>query len=118
MLLNLVSNAVKFTPEDGRIEVNAELIGQVLRVEVIDTGAGIKQQDQSKLFKMFGCIKDEAKKINTKGIGLGLVISQMITAKFAGAIEFTSEFGKGSNFNFRFEVEPVADQEQEQALER
>ena len=50
-------------------------------------------------------MKDEKKKINTSGIGLGLVISKLIVHKFDGQIDFTSVFGKGSNFNFTFEVE-------------
>lgn len=47
----------------------------MLKIDVKDTGIGIKNEDKPKLFKMFGSIKDEKKKINTKGIGLGLVIS-------------------------------------------
>jgi signal transduction histidine kinase len=46
-----------------------------LRLAVMDTGIGIKKKNKKKLFKLFGSIKDEKKQINTKGIGLGLVIS-------------------------------------------
>jgi signal transduction histidine kinase len=51
---------------------------------------------------MFGSIKDEVKKINTKGIGLGLVICKMIAEKFNGQVNFKSEYLKGSVFEFSF----------------
>lgn len=57
-----------------------------------DTGIGIRDQDKEKLFKMFGSIKDEEKKLNLKGIGLGLVISKLIVEKFDGCIDFISKF--------------------------
>jgi len=56
-------------------------------------------------------LDDKDKKINTNGIGLGLVISQLIIKKFNGLIDFDSEFGKGSCFYFTFEVEPFDNME-------
>lgn len=53
-------------------------------MHVIDSGIGIKKRDKGKIFRLFGCIKDENNHINTKGIGLGLVISKMIVNKFDG----------------------------------
>ena len=84
VLLNLISNAVKFTDRDGKIKIKCTLEYQTLYIKVIDSGIGIKRRDQEKLFKMFGSIKNEKKKVNTEGIGLGLVISQLITKKFGG----------------------------------
>jgi signal transduction histidine kinase len=79
VLLNLYSNALKFTDRDGKIMILVENINEqgtkYVRVSVTDTGIGIKEEDKEKLFKMFGSIKDEEKKLNLKGIGLGLVIS-------------------------------------------
>ena len=63
---------------------------------------GIEDENQNKLFKLFGSIKDEKKKVNTKGIGLGLVISKLIVKKFNGCIDFISKFKKGSTFFFSF----------------
>jgi len=73
-----------------------------LRVSVIDTGLGIKEEDKDKLFKLFGSIKNEQKKINTKGIGLGLVICRLIVNKFNGVIDFFSTYGEGSTFFYTF----------------
>ena len=94
VLLNLYSNAVKFTNRDGKITILVELLPEenkdILRVSVHDTGLGIKNEDQKKLFTLFGSIKDEKRKINTKGIGLGLVICKMIVQKFGGEIDYKS----------------------------
>ena len=78
VVMNLLSNALKFSKKGGtidmvvnyKIEGNTEKIG----ISVKDTGVGIKEEDQKKLFKLFGFI-DTTKEINTKGIGLGLYIS-------------------------------------------
>ena len=60
------------------------------------------------MFKMFGSVKDVKRKINTQGIGLGLVISQMIVEHFGGQISFESEHGQGTTFTFTFETEPLS----------
>ena len=60
-------------------------------ISITDSGCGIKKKNQDKLFKMFGSIKDQKKKINTNGIGLGLVISKLIVTKFGGIIDFFSK---------------------------
>ena len=69
---------------------------------VIDSGIGIEDKNKDKLFKLFGSIKDEEKKINLKGIGLGLVISKLIVSKFNGQIDFISKYEKGSTFFYTF----------------
>jgi two-component system sensor histidine kinase KdpD len=61
-----------------------------IRVSITDSGIGIKKKNKNKLFRMFGSIKNEKKKINTNGIGLGLVISKLIVNKFGGTIDFIS----------------------------
>ena len=79
-----------------------------VKFSVIDSGLGIKNEDKGKLFKLFGMIEQTGnnKKVNTNGIGLGLVISQLIIKKFDGIIDFESTYGEGSNFYFTFEVKP------------
>ena len=65
-----------------------------------DNGIGIKKDNQDKLFKLFGSIKDNKKKLNTNGIGLGLVISKLIVEKFGGYIDFISKLTYHSNSCF------------------
>lgn len=71
-MLNIYSNAIKFTDRNGTIEIDVEKIANIeedgrhiLIVSVTDSGVGIQEKDQDKLFKLFGSIKDEKLKINT-----------------------------------------------------
>ena len=84
------------------VELLHGLDKRFVRVSVTDSGIGIRDEDKPKLFKMFGSIKDEEKKLNLKGIGLGLVISKLIVEKFDGYIDFFSEFNRGSTFFYAF----------------
>lgn len=92
VLLNLQANALKFT-EEGSVTIEVEIIkdnlNHFLKVSIIDTGVGIKEEDKHKLFKLFGFVKD-SKNLNSNGIGLGLMISDMIVSKFEGQITFES----------------------------
>ena len=72
---------------------------------MVDSGIGIKKKDQSKLFQLFGSIKNEKKRININGIGLGLAISKLIVQKFGGSIDFVSEYKQGSTFFYTFKLE-------------
>ena len=105
VLLNLLSNAIKFTDRLGKIQLIVERMPNgFIRISVVDNGRGIKVKNQDKLFKLFGSIKDERHKINTNGIGLGLVISKLIVTKFGGYIDFVSKHKKGSTFYYTFET--------------
>mmetsp|Transcript_11874 Transcript_11874/g.18334 ORF Transcript_11874/g.18334 Transcript_11874/m.18334 type:complete len:90 (+) Transcript_11874:2205-2474(+) len=66
-------------------------------LSVVDNGVGIKEIDKTKLFKLFGCLTS-TRSMNTQGIGLGLVITKMITEEFGGQTKMFSMFGKGSIF--------------------
>jgi len=102
VLGNLVSNAVKYT-DKGRIDINLKQPSQdLIRVEVIDTGPGISQEEQSKLFQKFYRVESAVGK--TIGTGLGLYISQLLIGKFGGTIGLESKTGKGSNFWFELPV--------------
>ena len=104
VLLGLQSNAIKFT-ERGyvKIIVQREFVSdeEFLKITIEDTGIGIEQEDQKKLFKLFGFLQD-SKKLNTKGVGMGLVISDQIAQKFNGRVTFSSIPGVGSTFKFTF----------------
>lgn len=85
-----------------------------LRISVKDNGQGIKQENYDKMFKLFGSHINQKKKINTEGIGLGLMICKMIVHKFNGTINFASQYKKGSVFYFTFQTETVTDSEMSQ----
>lgn len=109
VLLNLYSNAIKFTERGGEIKITVELQtseekGQMLHVSVKDNGMGIKQEDQTRLFRSFSSLKNPRREIDTKGIGLGLVICKMIVEKFNGKIGFKTTYEKGTTFHFQFET--------------
>jgi signal transduction histidine kinase len=102
-LLNYHSNAIKFTQSGGSISVSCELkkLSNELSITVTDTGCGISNDDQKKLFKMFGFL-EATQEVNTKGIGLGLHIVKLITEQFGGQVAVESVLGRGSTFTFSF----------------
>lgn len=100
ILDNLIGNAIKYT-ETGKIEVWAEQKESFMVVNVKDTGAGINQQDQEKLFqKFFRAVTTS----DVGGTGLGLYISQKLVDLMKGKIWVTSEIGKGLTFSFSLPV--------------
>ncbi len=99
ILLNLLSNAVKFTPEGGRITINARPINGAVEISVTDTGIGIAEEDQPKVFEEFRQVgSDNAKKV--EGTGLGLTLAKKFVELHGGRIWVESEVGKGSTFVF------------------
>ena len=76
-----------------------------MKIAVIDTGLGIKEEAIGSLFKNFGYIDDEAgQKLNSKGIGLGLSISKKIVDMLGGEMKVDSVYGEGSEFSFTIKV--------------
>jgi len=98
VLLNLLSNALKFTPEGGRIEVRARADGAVVEIAVSDTGVGIAPEDQATVFEEFRQVGTAARKV--EGTGLGLAISRKFIELHGGRIWVASEVGEGSTFAF------------------
>jgi CheY-like chemotaxis protein/anti-sigma regulatory factor (Ser/Thr protein kinase) len=104
ILTNLLTNAIKFTPEKGRIEVNAEMLDErddevTLRIEVADNGIGISPEQQIKLFTSYNQADNRiAQKFG--GTGLGLAISKRIIELMQGKIWIESELNKGAKFIF------------------
>jgi len=95
---NLVSNAIKFT-EKGKVQIiMTNPKPEIVRVEVSDTGPGISQEEQAKLFQKFYRAESTAGK--TFGTGLGLYITRILIEKFGGRMGVISELDKGSNFWF------------------
>lgn len=99
VLDNLISNSIKYT-DQGTVTVTAALDGPTVKVEVKDTGDGIKAEDISKLFSKFEQL-GKGKSGEKKGTGLGLVITKGIVEAHGGKIWVHSEgLGKGSTFGF------------------
>ncbi|MEK7330886.1 MAG: HAMP domain-containing sensor histidine kinase, partial [Candidatus Eisenbacteria bacterium] len=99
VLTNLFSNAIKFSPPGGRIEVSAEPWDGVVRVGVRDQGEGIAPGDLLKLFRKFSQIDSSATR-KAGGTGLGLVICKGIVEQHGGQITVESTPGQGSTFYF------------------
>jgi len=94
---NLITNAINYTPEGGRIEVKADLKGNNLRVMVRDNGFGIEARHVDKIFNRFYRVKNDKTRFIT-GTGLGLPIVKGIVDTLNGYIQVESEVNKGSTF--------------------
>jgi GAF domain-containing protein len=105
VLLNLLSNALKFTPEGGRIDVGGRLDGEVAEVSVADTGVGIAPADQEAVFEEFRQVGAAERK--AEGTGLGLALSRKFVELHGGKIWVQSEPGRGSIFTFTLPVRAV-----------
>ncbi|MGE0435072.1 MAG: sensor histidine kinase, partial [Planctomycetota bacterium] len=97
VLYNLVSNAVKFSHDDGVVQIHATLDGAGLRVQVSDQGIGIKPGDMGKLFVEFQQIETGAAR-HYEGTGLGLALTRRIIELQGGSIDVDSMPGLGSTF--------------------
>jgi signal transduction histidine kinase len=97
LFLNLVENAVKYTPPRGRVTISVEHANGGASVSVQDTGIGIPRRDQSKIFDRFYRVKQENPG-DISGSGLGLSIARWIAEAHRGTIDVKSEPRKGSTF--------------------
>jgi len=98
ILYNFLSNAVKFTPQRGRIEIRATMPDEKhVRIAVADTGCGIAEPDKEKIFEKFRQADGSITRQST-GSGLGLAISKELAAMLAGSIGMESKEGRGSTF--------------------
>ncbi|MBI5015271.1 MAG: response regulator [Deltaproteobacteria bacterium] len=98
VLINLFSNAVKFTAE-GEVVCSVRRDGDQLTVDVTDTGIGIRPEDQERIFHKFFQVESALGR-DHKGSGLGLPLSRMLVELMGGRLEVESEPGKGSRFTF------------------
>ncbi|MGH7253624.1 MAG: ATP-binding protein, partial [Nitrospiraceae bacterium] len=102
VLLNLLSNALKFTPEGGRAEVRARVAEGMAEISVADTGVGIAPEDQEAIFEEFRQVGTAAKKV--EGTGLGLALSRKFIELHGGRIWVESRVGVGTTFTFTIPV--------------
>ncbi len=94
---NLVSNAIKYTPEGGRVDVRLMVEGSNAVLSVTDTGIGIAPEDQGRVFERFYRV-DKARSRQLGGTGLGLSIVKHVALSHGGAVSLKSAPGKGSTF--------------------
>ena len=106
LLVGLLSNAIKFTPEGGRIEVGAKSVNGSIEVAVHDTGVGIAPEDQEAVFEEFRRVGTAEKKV--EGTGLGLALSRKFVELHGGKIWVESQMGSGSTFTFTLPLRPEA----------
>ncbi|AKB31940.1 sensory transduction histidine kinase [Methanosarcina siciliae HI350] len=99
VLTNLVTNAIKFSSENGSIRVKAAQMDSFLKITVADDGIGIAAADHEKLFKPFSQIDSSSSK-KYQGTGLGLALVKKIVQLHGGTVWFESEAGRGSIFGF------------------
>ena len=96
VITNIVSNAVKYTPDGGKIDMTVGTSGKNVFVRVADNGIGIPEKDLPRLFDRFYRV-DKARSRESGGTGLGLSIAQEILNQHKGSIEISSEYGKGTS---------------------
>jgi signal transduction histidine kinase/ActR/RegA family two-component response regulator len=107
VVLNLVTNAVKFTPDGGSVTIQARAQGDDVVFAVTDTGIGVPQEERERIFESFqqggrGASREE-------GTGLGLTLSRRIVELLGGRMWLTSEVGVGSTFSFAIPARSTAD---------
>ena len=98
MLMNLAGNAIKFTPDGGRIELEARQTDGQIRIEVRDTGPGIPPGEQERIFQAFYRLRQSGEV--TEGTGLGLAITQRLAELHGSKLGLDSQAGQGSCFYF------------------
>ncbi len=110
ILLNLLNNAIKFTPQDGEIKIQVKQENNKVKISITDNGIGIDKKDQEKIFKPFQQL-DQGLSRKYQGTGLGLAIVKEYTQRLGGEITLESELGKGSTFTITL---PLKKQEDDQ----
>jgi signal transduction histidine kinase len=103
VLTNLLSNAMKFTPEDGRITFRLGQEDGMVSIAVQDSGTGISQEDLGKLFQKFSQVGSHPSG-QPRGTGLGLVVCKELIELHGGRIDVSSEIGRGTTFTIRLPV--------------
>ena len=98
VLLNLLNNALKFTPEEGKITLKAVRKGPQLIIEVRDSGPGISEEEQQDLFEPYHRAPKNGEQLS--GLGLGLALCKVLVELHGGRISVKSRPGKGSTFSF------------------
>lgn len=118
IIINLLSNALKFTPQNGQVTISMKYnkANCMLSLKVADTGIGISPEDQKKLFEAFGKLSHSSL-INTQGVGLGLFICKKLSEAMGGDISLKSVLRKGATFKVRILDYGGSEQQEEASKE-
>jgi len=106
---NLLSNALKYTNEGGKIILYSTHVNGQVTINVSDSGSGIKEQDRAKIFKRFARLDTHK---NIAGTGIGLSVVKEITEANDGHVELKSQWGQGSTFSVTFPITEIQAQEE------
>jgi PAS domain S-box-containing protein len=101
-LVNLISNAIKYSPQANKVDINIENNSDKVIVIIKDYGMGISKEDQKKIFSQFYRVEEHSNKIS--GLGMGLFITMEIAERHGGKIKVESELKKGSTFSIELPV--------------
>jgi signal transduction histidine kinase/DNA-binding response OmpR family regulator len=104
ILLNLLTNAIKFTPDGGRIDVSCEVDSDVVEIHVKDSGVGVRASDIDRVFEPFVQIDRHLTKATQQGVGLGLSISRELARAMHGDLTLQSAEGTGSTFTLTLPI--------------
>jgi signal transduction histidine kinase len=103
VVVNLIGNAIKYTPDDGAVQVQLEADERHVHLRVRDTGIGISEAAQRRLFQKF-FRADNAQVVDTEGTGLGLYLVRLIAEQSGGRVTCQSVEGAGSTFTFTLPI--------------
>ncbi|VEF10834.1 methylesterase, CheB family/methyltransferase, CheR family/sensor histidine kinase/response regulator [Pseudomonas fluorescens] len=111
IIWNLISNAIKFTPTEGTVQIVTTKLEQAVRIEVIDTGPGIEKDQLERIFEMFGQADHRPSGQHRGGLGIGLALVEQLVESHHGKIQANSEgAGKGSRFTVELPLTDAPDQ--------
>ncbi|MCA0869803.1 HAMP domain-containing histidine kinase [Seohaeicola saemankumensis] len=110
VMANIISNALKFSNEDGKVTVSYRVIGDKVRIFVKDEGVGIPENARDKVFDKFSQV-DSTDQRKVGGTGLGMNISKQIVENHNGEIDYVSQLGQGTVFHVEFDIQPIAEQQ-------
>jgi signal transduction histidine kinase len=106
-LENVLDNALRYTPEGGRIDIRLEPCDDRLRIEVRDTGPGIAAEDVPLVFNRFHRAQNAESRVEDRGAGLGLAIAKRAVELHGGNIRCESQVGEGTSFLFDLPADPA-----------
>jgi hypothetical protein len=104
-IVNLLLNAIKYTPAGGTISVTAQVQAESIVIEVADTGIGVPQDEQARIFEEFYRASN-ARQVEPDGDGLGLSLVKRVVELHQGTISFFSKLGCGTTFRIMLPLAP------------